>query len=140
MKIAREMDKQRPIYRTLRMIQKWYATKPFTKAAIASVIHDLHEKGDAAIEEMHKRHAKELMVILQKVEDAKKEGKALAEVHRKEEEDQTIGYALTELEILKERITEVPEVIHPVDSASPLWLRLADSALHTLMHILPKAK
>ena len=98
MGIARDLEKQRPIYRAITKVMKWYEGNPHTPAGTANKIKELHSRADVARAAMDRRHAEELMPILKTVEKAREDGRKLAEVHRKEKEDMTIGFAQVEID------------------------------------------
>ncbi len=121
--VAQEIEQQKPIYKAMRKVMKWYEEHPHTKGDIASRISDLHERVDTEHTAMDERHATELLPILKIVEDAReqvkdaqKQATAMGLKHRQEKEDITLAFAVAEYELLTGKITEVPEHLKPIDA------------------------
>lgn len=127
--IARDIESQRPVFKAIRKVMNWYVQKPFTPGKIATKIAELHERADAERMAMEESHAKELMPFLEIVRQAQKDAKALGEKHRLEKESITMGFAQVELELLQEKITEVPDEIPKLnpDTGAVLGMMIASA-------------
>jgi len=110
------------VYKAIKRVFRHYQAFPKTPAAIHSKIVDLRERSEQDQQVMDKRHAEELMPILETIQNARNQAKELSLKHQKEKDDLVLGFATTELAILEGRITELPKEFKPIDSTPPVAL------------------
>lgn len=111
MKIHKDIERAKPIYKAIKALTLWYQKNPQTPASKAQIIADLHEVSDKLQAMIEKRQAEELMPKLQSIKTLNEEIRQMGKDHQKENEDMAILFATTELQYLKDEISELPQTI-----------------------------
>jgi len=116
--IHRAIEEQKPFYKTMKRLANWYEEHHITPHEIADKIKILHSNFERSQKVLDIRHASEIRPLHEKQMALRIEAKELGKKHLVEKEDLTLGFAQLELDLVRGRITELPEEIKPVHKES----------------------
>lgn len=119
--MIREHEKNKPVYKLMRKVVRWYEDHKITPVEIGQKINILHDIANAEVAKVNNRQSKEVMALFEKIQTLKKEIHELSPKHRQEKEDMTAWFAQIELDLLAGKITEIPEAGNGIDSRPSQW-------------------
>lgn len=123
MRIHREIERAKPIFKAINRLTGWYQAHPLTPIVKAEVIARMHEIMDKHQVIVKRRQAEDIMPLLQelsglneRMNKLRTQIKNLGPVHQTENESMAILLATTELNLLMDKISDIPQAILDIEN------------------------